>query len=109
MVSDELFESYAAEEEAAASRATKSGNFEPREYETIKWVGCEVGKPTIFRAVGGPPNSKIDASTARFVANTIAIVPPIANKRIEYPKFSISLMTFLFIFIEIASLNDFDE
>ena len=67
MVSDELFESYAAEEEAAASRATKSGNFEPREYETIKWVGCEVGKPTIFRAVGGPPNSNIDASTARFV------------------------------------------
>ena len=67
MVSDELFESYAAEEEAAASRTTKSGNFEPREYETIKWVGCEVGKPTIFRAVGGPPNSNIDTSTARFV------------------------------------------
>lgn len=67
MVSDELFESYAAEEEAAASRTTKSGSFEPREYETIKWVGCEVGKPTIFRAVGGPPNSNIDASTARFV------------------------------------------
>ena len=67
MVSDELFESYAAEEEAAASRSTKSGSFEPREYETIKWVGCEVGKPTIFRAVGGPPNSNIDASTARFV------------------------------------------
>ena len=67
MVSDALFESYAAEEEAAAARSAKTGSFEAREYEAIKWVGCELNKPTIFRAVGGPPNSKIDNTTARFV------------------------------------------
>ena len=67
MISDALFESYAAEEEAAASKTYKLGNSEAREYENIKWVGCEVNKPTIFRAVGGPPNSNIDNSTAKSV------------------------------------------
>ena len=56
MISDELFESYAAEEEAAASKSYKSGDFESRDYEEVKWVGCDINKPTIFRAVGGPPN-----------------------------------------------------
>lgn len=67
MVSDALFESYAAEEEAAATRAANVGSSEAREYEAIKWVGCETNKPTIFRAVGGPPNSNIDNTTARLV------------------------------------------
>ena len=67
MVSDALFESYAAEEEAAATRAANVGSSETREYESIKWVGCETNKPTIFRAVGGPPNSNIDNTTARLV------------------------------------------
>ena len=51
MISDELFESYAAEEEAAASKSYKSGDFESRDYEEVKWVGCDINKPTIFRAV----------------------------------------------------------
>ena len=65
MISDELFESYAAEEEAAASKSYKSGDFESRDYEEVKWVGCDINKPTIFRAVGGPPNSNIDNTTAK--------------------------------------------
>lgn len=67
MISDALFESYAAEEEAAATRASRNGNFEARDYEEIKWVGCETSQPTIFRAVGGPPNSNIDETTAKTV------------------------------------------
>lgn len=67
---DDLFTAYAEkQEEEASARPRGEGNF-TREYETIKWSALGEGKnntPKVIRVMGGPPNSKLDAYTARTV------------------------------------------
>lgn len=63
---DSMFEAYADAMEQE-SKSSNRGIFTPREYETIKFTGLETNKPKIIRAVGGPPDSKLDDSTARTV------------------------------------------
>ena len=67
---DDLFTAYAEkQEEEALARPHGEGNF-TREYETIKWSALGEGKkntPRVIRVMGGPPNSKLDAYTARTV------------------------------------------
>lgn len=63
---DSMFEAYADAMEQE-SKSSNRGTFTPREYETIRFTGLETNKPKIIRAVGGPPDSKLDDFTARTV------------------------------------------
>lgn len=63
---DSLFKQYAEKAEAEA-KAAKNTSYSPRDYDIVKYCGLELNKPTIIRAVSGPPNSAIDDSTARTV------------------------------------------
>lgn len=68
-VSDDAFEAYAKQQEAealAASQRGSGGGFQAN-YEEIQWSGLEPNKMKIIRAVGGPPDSGLDKTTARSV------------------------------------------
>lgn len=68
-VSDDAFEAYAKQQEAEALAASQRGNgggFQAN-YEEIQWTGLEPNKMKIIRAVGGPPDSGLDKTTARTV------------------------------------------
>lgn len=68
-VSDDAFEAYARQQEAEALAASQRGNgggFQAN-YEEIQWSGLEPNKMKIIRAVGGPPDSGLDKTTARTV------------------------------------------
>ena len=64
-VTDDAFLAYAEEQEREAQRP--AGQSTPREYEEIKWTGLEKGRMKVIRAVGGPPDSKLDNTTAKTV------------------------------------------
>lgn len=68
-VSDDAFEAYAKQQEAEALAASQRGNGGgfPANYEEIQWTGLEPNKMKIIRAVGGPPDSGLDKTTARTV------------------------------------------
>lgn len=67
-INDDIFAAYAEQQEKEAkernSRTTGGGE---RSYTEIAWSGLEKEKMKIIRAVGGPPDSGIDETTARTV------------------------------------------
>lgn len=67
-VSDDAFEAYAKQQEAEALANSQrgSGGFQAN-YEEIQWTGLEPKKMKLIRAVGGPPDSGLDKTTARSV------------------------------------------
>ncbi len=66
IISDDVFENYAREQEEAAKAAnSNSGSSGGVAYENIQWTGLETNRMKIVRAVGGPPDSNIDKFTAR--------------------------------------------
>lgn len=68
-ITDDLFTAYAEKQEEEASARPHGESF-TREYETIKWCALGEGKkntPKVIRVMGGPPNSRLDAYTARTV------------------------------------------
>lgn len=67
---DDAFMAFAEQQEAeAAKRQSRGSNSssQPREYEVIKWSGLEQGTMTLFRFLGGVPDSKQDNFTAKTV------------------------------------------
>ena len=67
MVNDDVFEKYAAQQEAEANEAAKRGNGSQGAYTEIAWTGLSPKDLKIVRAVGGPPDSNIDVTTAKSV------------------------------------------
>lgn len=69
IISDDVFEAYAQEQEAIAraaqNNAGSAAGFAGAPYEVIQWTGLEPNRMKLIRAVGGPPDSKIDNFTAR--------------------------------------------
>jgi len=73
-ISDDAFERYAAEQEAAARAAQSGGSgFSGGNYEKVEWTGLESNKMKLIRAVGGPPDSKVDNTTARTARITMIV------------------------------------
>jgi len=65
-ISDDAFEQYAQEQEKIAREAnSRSGPGSSATYEKIEYTGLESNRMKLIRAVGGPPDSKIDNFTAR--------------------------------------------
>lgn len=66
-IDDSEFERYAAEQEKIAREAANrgSGGGSSTTYEKIEYTGLESNRMKLIRAVGGPPDSKIDNFTAR--------------------------------------------
>ena len=63
-VTDDAFLAFAEEQEKEAQRPS-GDSFQGKDYEEIKWTGLEKGRMKVIRAVGGPPNSKLDNTTAK--------------------------------------------
>ena len=66
-VSDDAFLAFAQEQEKEASRPAGGGSSQSRDFEQIQWTGLEKNRMKIIRAVGGPPDSKLDDYTAKTV------------------------------------------
>lgn len=67
-VSDDAFEQYAKQQEAEArAQAQRPAGGYQANYEEIQWTGLESNRMKLIRAVGGPPDSGIDKTTARTV------------------------------------------
>lgn len=67
IISDDIFAQFAAQKELEAKAAASRAASGPRVFENIEYTGLEQNKPSILRAVGGPPGSNIDEYTARNV------------------------------------------
>ena len=73
-ISDDAFEKYAQEQEAAAKAAQSGGSgFSGGNYEKVEWTGLEPNKMKLIRAVGGPPDSRLDHTTARTCRITMIV------------------------------------
>lgn len=67
-VTDDLFESYAADQQREAEeRSSKSSGKSDFTFEVIKWTGLQTNDIKLVRAYGGPPNSEVDEFTAKTV------------------------------------------
>lgn len=67
---DSAFEAYAREQERLAREGANRGSGAPTggaNYVDIKWTGLEDNRMKVIRAVGAPPNSDIDKTTAKTV------------------------------------------
>lgn len=69
MIDDSLFEAYAQDQEQEAQERQNrlSGGAFLQNYEDVKYSGLKPNKDSIIRAVGGPPDSRLDDFTARTV------------------------------------------
>lgn len=64
-LSDDAFLAFAKQQEAEATKKPQ-GEFK-QDFEELKWTGLETGRMKVIRAVGGPPDSKLDDTTAKTV------------------------------------------
>ena len=84
-VTDDLFEAFAAQADSDNNRSQNNQNFNSN-YEEIAWTGCNLNEPVIFRAVGGPPDSKLDEFTAKRI--NIAWVIDDSGKRFKLLRYN---------------------
>ena len=66
-VPDDAFLAFAQEKEKEAASRSSGGAPRSRDFEQIQWTGLENNRMKIIRAVGGPPDSKLDDTTAKTV------------------------------------------
>ncbi len=67
MIDDKDFEAYAAQQEKEARQRQEGsgGSRSGGDFEKVQWTGLESNRMKLIRAVGGPPDSNIDNTTAK--------------------------------------------